>query len=118
MGGAQFVRGSVSGLMRSMVVPRDVPIARGEGWVGGRGTGRTLCVMRRPIRAEQIEVVDERMAAIYRAMTPGQRLAVAFEAHEFAWKMCLKRERDRRPGAGEAEVIRGAWERMGLDERR
>jgi len=40
--------------------------------------------MRRPIRAEQIEVVDERMAALYRVMTPGQRLAVAFEAHEFA----------------------------------
>lgn len=83
------------------------------------GGGRSLRsgVARDDVNGIRMEMLDERMVEIYRAMTPGQRLAIGFEAHEFAWKMCLKRERDRRPGASEDEIIRAAWDRMSHERR-
>lgn len=73
--------------------------------------------MLREFHFSQIEVVDDKMAAVFRAMTPQQRLAVAFDAHEFAWKLCLKRERERTPDASADQILRAAWKRMGYELR-
>lgn len=44
--------------------------------------------MNRPLTPEQIEVVDERVAAILRTKTPAERAAMAFEGNDMV-RLCV-----------------------------
>ena len=43
-----------------------------------------MATMPRPIDPRRIEVIDDAMAAIYRAMTPAQRVAITCDANRTA----------------------------------
>jgi hypothetical protein len=54
----------------------------------------------------QIEAVDEDMAAIYRAKTPAERVAIACQAHRTARLVLAARIQFLNPDWAEAEVNR------------
>jgi hypothetical protein len=51
-----------------------------------------------------VEVIDDATAAMYRAMTPAQRVAAACDAHDTAFAMTLARVRRAHPDWAEAEL--------------
>jgi len=67
---------------------------------------------RRPLRPEQIEVVDEEMARIYRAMTGAERLAVANRMFRSASSMLRSHLRTEHPDWSEERVGKEAARRL------
>ena len=51
-----------------------------------------------------VEVIDDATAAMYRAMTPAQRVAAACDAHDTAFSMTLARVRQQHPDWPEAQL--------------
>ena len=62
--------------------------------------------------AGQIEVIDEDMAAIYRAKSPSERVAIACQAHRTARLVLTARIHSLHPDWSEAEVNREASRRL------
>ena len=51
-----------------------------------------------------VEVIDDATAAMYRAMTPAQRIAAACDAHDTAFAMTLARVRQLHPDWSEVQL--------------
>ena len=60
----------------------------------------------------RLEPLDPHQVAIWRAMTPVQRLEVAFQLHQLALDAVRVTERQRHPELGEAEMARRVCRRM------
>ncbi|MBX9735834.1 MAG: hypothetical protein K2X32_02820 [Phycisphaerales bacterium] len=60
--------------------------------------------MSRPIAPRRIEVVDDRIAAILKAKSPTERLAMASAAHAYGVKATTLSIRTRHPDWGDARV--------------
>lgn len=59
-----------------------------------------------------VEVIDDRMAEIYRRMTPAQRVGKVFEMWDFCRKIVESSERQRDPSMCDAELQRRVSMRM------
>jgi hypothetical protein len=66
----------------------------------------------RPFDPRRIEVIDEATAAMYRAMTPAQRVAIACDAHETARAILRARVRSENPSWTEEQVSREVARRL------
>lgn len=62
--------------------------------------------------AGQIEVMDDRMAEIYRNMTGAWRLAIANDMYESARRMLLSHLRTTHPDWSEDQIIREVARRL------
>lgn len=67
------------------------------------------------IEPRRVEVIDDEVASMYRAMTPAQRVAIACDAHQTARAVVGARIRRANPNWTEEQIAREVSRRLTRD---